>query len=134
MIAVRQDHAQDRQMELLGETLAVAVPMAMLRLAAMSPQVREWTRGQWTERAATLVGHQGDALMWPVRPRLASRSSGVRIEATAGTTEVFAALARGLAASAWQPGGVTWLGRHWCVDHDACHAAEVKAAERAGTA
>ena len=121
----------DRQMETLAETLTVAVPMAMARLAAMSPQVREWTRGQWAANAASLVGHQGDALMWPARARRATVRSGVRVEGTAGTVGVFAALARGLAAAAWQPGGVTWLGRHWCVDHAACTAAAAEAAERA---
>lgn len=107
----------------LGETLAAAVPMAMMRLAAMTPPVRDWTRQQWATRAASLVAHQGDALMWPTKRREPSMRSGVRIDGTAGTADVFAALARGLAAGAYQPGGITFAGRHWCADHATCTAA-----------
>lgn len=39
----------------------------------------------------------------------------------AGTAAAFNALARGLAALAWQPGGVTFMGAHWCaLGCDAC--------------
>lgn len=31
-----------------------------------------------------------------------------------GSAAAFNALARGLAAAAWQPGGITFLGAHWC--------------------
>ncbi|MEU7980502.1 hypothetical protein AB0B63_18460 [Micromonospora sp. NPDC049081] len=34
-----------------------------------------------------------------------------------------------LAAMAYQPGGVTWMGRHWCVDHAECVDADRRAAE-----
>lgn len=34
-----------------------------------------------------------------------------------GTAPAFDALARGLAAAAWHPSGVTFLGQHWCVGH-----------------
>lgn len=34
-----------------------------------------------------------------------------------GTAPAFNALARGLAAAAWHPSGVTFLGQHWCVGH-----------------
>lgn len=33
-----------------------------------------------------------------------------------------------LAAMAYQPGGVTWMGRHWCVDHRLCVEAAAYAA------
>jgi hypothetical protein len=34
-----------------------------------------------------------------------------------------------LAAMAYQPGGITWMGRHWCVNHAECVEAERQAAE-----
>lgn len=37
-----------------------------------------------------------------------------------GTADGFNHLARGLAALAWCPGGVTAFGNHWCADHDLC--------------
>lgn len=40
----------------------------------------------------------------------------------------FAALARVLAAMAYQPGGVTVFGQHWCTDHAACLAAQAEVA------
>jgi hypothetical protein len=40
----------------------------------------------------------------------------------------FAAFARVLAAMAYQPGGVTVFGQHWCTDHAACLAAEAEVA------
>jgi hypothetical protein len=122
---------EDHRTGLLRDALDFAVPMAMACLAAMSESVRDWTRGQWAATAASLVAHQGDALLYPTPARRASRRAGVRVEASAGTVWVFAALARGLAAGAWQPGGVTFLGRHWCVDHTACLAAAAEA-EAAG--
>jgi len=42
----------------------------------------------------------------------------------------FAALARALAAMAYQPGGVTFAGVHWCTDHQECLDAEAWAAGR----
>lgn len=39
-------------------------------------------------------------------------------------------LARGLAAAAFQPGGISVFGRHWCVDHAECVAAEAAAQQR----
>jgi hypothetical protein len=39
------------------------------------------------------------------------------------SAEVFAFLATGVACAAFQPGGITFAGMHFCTDHDACKAA-----------
>lgn len=45
--------------------------------------------------------------------------------------EVFNHLARGLAVLAFQPGGVTFAGMHWCADHAECEAAQASARDHA---
>lgn len=47
-----------------------------------------------------------------------------------GSADTFNHLARGLAALAYQPGGVTFAGRHWCTDHAACESAAAEAEAR----
>ncbi|WP_433460721.1 hypothetical protein [Micromonospora sp. CA-248212] len=41
---------------------------------------------------------------------------------------MFNALARALAAAAFQPGGITFAGMHWCTDHQQCADADADAA------
>jgi hypothetical protein len=38
-------------------------------------------------------------------------------------------LVTALAAMAYQPGGITWMGRHWCTDHQLCLNAKREAVE-----
>ncbi|MEV7264665.1 hypothetical protein AB0N38_14045 [Micromonospora aurantiaca] len=96
--------------------LDCAVPLWMLQLRAETPAAREHTRRLWAQGGASIVASQGDVLQY------GSKRPGEAAKA-------FNALAQGLAALAWQPGGVTFAGRHWCVDHDACATADATAGE-----
>lgn len=92
--------------DLLITALEAAVP---LHIAIM----RDWTdrhRVDAAYRAADVVAERGDVLMF----------GGGRGDAA----EAFNWLAKGLAAAAYQPGGVTFAGRHWCTDHALCVRAE----------
>ena len=91
-------------MSTLAETLRLAVPMHMAEAAGMRPEHRVAT-------ASRLVGADelpGDALIFGANnPKTTARA--------------FNSLARGLAMAAYQPGGVTYLGAHWCTGpHDGC--------------
>lgn len=96
---------------LLRDSLLLAVPLRMASQARWSDE----ERAEAAHRAAQIVAEHGDILMY----------GGSRKGEAA---KAFAALAEGLAAAAYQPGGVRFAGMHWCVDHDACLAAEAEAA------
>jgi hypothetical protein len=85
--------------------LAVAVPVAIAEIAHLDTGQRLELARQCSQH----VAEHGDNLMFRSAP---GRS------ATA-----FAHLARGLAAAAYQPGGITFAGMHWCTDHHACQQA-----------
>jgi hypothetical protein len=100
-----------RQEEWLSETLALSVPLAMMELIAMGEDRRASTITRWLREASTILPGEGDHLLWPATPRTS------RYVVTAGTQGAFVAITRGLAATAFSPTGITFLGRHWCVDH-----------------
>lgn len=100
-----------RQEGWLVETLTLSVPLAMMELLAMGEDRRASTITRWLREASTILPGEGDHLLWPATPRTS------QYVVTAGTVGAFAALSRVLAATAFTPGGVTFLGRHWCVDH-----------------
>ena len=91
---------------LLAMALAAAVPLHIheLRLTTDPP-----TRLKIAREAGEHIAHHGDAIMYRSKP--------------GATAEAFNHLARGLACAAFQPGGVTFAGQHWCVDHGECEAA-----------
>lgn len=95
--------------------LQAAVQLNMLELSRLDPANRDATRTGWAADAIDPVASRGDALQY----------GGKRGEAA----KVFNHLARGLAALAYQPGGVTYAGQHWCADHAACLDAARQAAE-----
>ncbi|MBM0256372.1 hypothetical protein [Micromonospora sp. 4G55] len=95
--------------------LDAAVPLWMLELAALPAGIRDERRMRWAAEAADAVAYQGHTLQY----------GGKRGEAA----KVFNALARGLAAGAYQPGGITFAGRHWCADHQLCVDADAHAHE-----
>lgn len=99
----------------LLSALDAAVPLWMLELDRMTPEIRELDRQVWARRSADAIAAHGDVLQY------GSRRKGE-------TAKVFNALAQGLAAAAYQPGGVTFAGRHWCTDHAECQAAATTAA------
>jgi hypothetical protein len=108
----------------LVETLAVAVPLEIARLARIPGHRRPEVLHTLTIRAATMVSSHGDALFWPSPGRPRRRRSTVTVDATPSTPQVFAALAAGLAAAAFAPGGITWGALHWCTDHRRCQEPE----------
>ncbi len=79
---------------LLLATLDVAVPLRIADLTYWSEA------GRLTHAAgcADIIAAQGDALQYGGK----------------GCREAFAAMVRALAVMAYQPGGVTFAGRHWC--------------------
>lgn len=93
----------------LVEGLAVAVPLRLMELAQLDPETRGRRIRVWATDAANDVAYRGDDLLF------GSKKSG-------GAARVFNALAQGLAALAYCPGGVTFAGRHWCADRCACPA------------
>lgn len=87
----------------LIETLRIAVPLYLLEIRHMIPE----QRAALGRKTADVIAHKGDVLMF----------GGSRKGETAGA---FNALAQGLAAAAYLPGGVTFAGLHWCLDHGQC--------------
>lgn len=97
--------AEDRRYDALMETLALAVPLRIWELRGRTPE----QRAVIARRCAQVVAERGDALMFRSKK--------------GATASAFNALAEGLACAAYQPGGVTFAGRHWCTDHARCERA-----------
>lgn len=85
----------------LRVALDIAVTLRVFELARLPDDARGQTVRQWAADAVEAVAHRGDALMFTTKGRKGS------------TAAVFNALAKGLAAGSFQPGGVTFLGRRW---------------------
>ena len=100
--------------------LQATVPLLILELAALRPAEREAVRRGWASDAATEVGSKGDVLQYGSRRR-------------GKAAQVFNHLARGLAASAFQPGGITFAGQHWCTEHAVCEGADAEVSARRAT-
>lgn len=105
----------------LTETLRFVVPLQIWDLQRYGARTR---RGLARDDAVN-VGSHGDALLF-----------GDKHSALA-----FNALSRGLASLAYEPGGVTFAGLHWCVgaghcgtDDQAPCAAEIERVRQAGEA
>lgn len=88
-------------------TLDAAVPLHILEMRDLTPH----QRAAIARSAVDAIAHKGDALQY----------GGKRGEAA----NAFNALARGLAAAAYQPGGIDFAGRHHCVNHAECEQAEL---------
>lgn len=93
---------------LLPGLLTVAVPLEIDRMR----EVGEGYRLATARKAAQYIAEHGDNILF--------RSTDRRHT----SAKAFAVLARALAAAAFQPGGVTAFGQHWCTDHAVCEAAE----------
>lgn len=96
--------------ELLTTSLAAAVHIEMLKLRDLTPE----QRAAEVRSAGVHIGQHGDTLQY----------------GGCGTVSVFATTARAIAVLAYQPGGVTFSGMHFCADHQACKAAEAEADRR----
>lgn len=84
----------------LAPALEAAVPLRMMELRALGEVARGRLIAAWAAEAAEQVAHHGDLLMF--RGKKAGESA-----------RVFNALAKGLAAAAFVPGGVTFAGIHF---------------------
>jgi len=84
----------------LTETLRFAVPFHIHDLRKWDVRVRQGL----AREAAVNLGSYGDALLF-------TSKHSRKLAALA-----FNSLARGLATLAYEPGGVTFAGLHWCVD------------------
>lgn len=99
---------------LIVEMLDEAVPMLMGELAELVDDDRYERMTAWRETTAQTITERGDVV------RFGGRKPG-------DVAPVFSALARGLAALAFCPGGVTFMQRHWCADHGVCDQAAAEA-------
>jgi hypothetical protein len=96
----------------LMTALDAAVPLHILLMRDWRPSQRI-NEAHW---ASGVIAAKGDVLQYGGK----------------GAAGAFNALARGLAAAAYQPGGVTFAGRHWCVEaHIACPAQPAEAFRKA---
>lgn len=84
----------------LGIALDAAVPLLILDLGQLAPDQRDDVRMRWARESADTIASKGDTQMF-------------RTKTKGETAATFNALARGLAAGAYQPGGITFLDRHW---------------------
>jgi hypothetical protein len=96
----------------LTATLQVAVPLEIIRLRILDDDQRQWI----ARTAAQEIASHGDDILFK------SKRAG-------DTARAFNHLATGLAALAYQPGGVTFAGLHWCPDHTQCEAAQAATRE-----
>lgn len=94
--------------------LSVSVPVLMRQLAKMSDWERERVRAEWSDAAGDPIAFGGDQLLYRTKARPAGKNRGEDI----GTAATFNLLAKAIAAAAYAPGGITFCGAHWCVNHD----------------
>jgi hypothetical protein len=87
--------------------LEAAVPLWIMQVAGLTADERA-ARGR---AAAQIVASHGDDILF----------RGAR---SGDSAAAFNALAQGLALGAFQPGGITFAGHHWCTDHRACEEAQ----------
>lgn len=85
--------------------LEAAVPLHILLMRDW-PETRRISEARW---AGGVIAERGDVLQY----------GGKR----GAAAQAFNALAKGLATAAYQPGGVTFAGLHWCTDHALCESA-----------
>ncbi|MBO0813859.1 MAG: hypothetical protein J2P30_01695 [Actinobacteria bacterium] len=95
---------------LLEGMLQVTVPMWIAELRTY----REEDRLAIGRRDGDFVAEHGDDVLYRGHKR-------------GDSAKAFTAVARGLAVLAFQPGGVTAFGGHWCTDHEVCESADAKA-------
>jgi hypothetical protein len=94
--------------DMLVITLQIAVPLWIDEVAKLTDDERlTAARG-----CGRMIAEHGDDILY-------------RSPRKGKSAEAFNALARGLACAAYQPGGVWFMGTHFCVDHSVCQAAEL---------
>ncbi|WP_328344863.1 hypothetical protein [Micromonospora sp. NBC_00421] len=101
---------------LLLTALEAAVPLHIFNLHQLHPSTSERLRTRWAADGVDEISYRGDTLQYGSKKR-------------GEAAQAFNALARALAAGAFQPGGITFCGIHWCVNHQECMDADRQAAE-----
>ena len=96
--------------EHLSIALQATVPIAILEMRSWTAEARQAAAAEWGQ----IIASHGDDILF-------------RSARQGDSAKAFTALARGLAALAYCPGGVRFLGIHWCTDHQACIGAEREA-------
>lgn len=91
---------------LLLAALEASVPLKIADLAHWPVEARI----RHTDGCADIIAAQGDALQYGGK----------------GCREAFGAVVRALAVGAYQPGGITFAGRHWCAAACDCPAAHAQ--------
>lgn len=94
---------------LLMTTLEAAVPLHIELFRGISKK----ELNALTSLFAAIITEHGDVLQYGGKTSLERKDCA----------QTFNSLARGLAALAYQPGGVTFAGKHWCVNHAECEQA-----------
>jgi hypothetical protein len=89
---------------LLQGMLTLAIPKCLDELDVLAGEVRQEMVRAWREDAGPAVEERGDVILFRSKKRGES-------------AKAFAALARGLAVLALNPGGVEFLGQVWCAAH-----------------
>lgn len=112
--------------DLLCTSLQTAVPLRIMELQARTdnPGWRNEVIRTWARQAAELVAHHGDMLMFRTPARkshtkecLERKKSWEKCDCLTGTAEVFNALAKGIAAGSFTPGGINSFGVLFCANH-----------------
>lgn len=78
--------------------LEVAVPLYVMELQALPPNLRARTIQEWAAASEEVLARNGEAILYRIKDK---------------TAESFNALARAIAALSFVPGGVEIFGRHW---------------------
>jgi hypothetical protein len=106
----REERWENETESLLRTSLSFAVPLWVERYRNEKRTLKQVL--EQARHAGELVAEQGDALMFRTKPKdHPLRDQG--IHHTAGTAAVFNALAAGLAAASFIPGGVNAFGAHF---------------------
>lgn len=117
------DHFK-RVSELLGLSLQTAVPLLIMDAKTRAPSIRDTMLDFWAEDAAHKVAHNGDMLMFKSKARRAHEKDckealkpRPECDCLIGTAQVFNALAKGVAAGSFAPGGICTFGLQFCASH-----------------
>jgi hypothetical protein len=100
-----ESHESRIKSSVLLMSLQLAVPLRIAELLDLDDEDRQFKVEAWRRAALTPIAERADLLMY----------GGAKNRSERGQPgQVFNHLARGIAALAFHPGGVTFAGRHWC--------------------
>ena len=109
-----------------GDEVSPARPAIVSTLEAAVP-LWIWERRNWrpehriarAKHCGETVAHYGDQILYRSKARPPKWEQGQKIhDGSPGTARAFNDLAEGIACAAYQPGGITVFGLHWCAGPD----------------